>query len=267
MADVLLRFVHISDTHYAPPNYDRPPSRFDPRRGVEALVEQVNALATAPDFILHTGDVAYDPYPDIYTEIKQVFSNFKYPLTYIPGNHDHNATLQTALLDVTDVQVPFYRTEMIKGVRFIYLDSNHPDVAPPAGRVSADQIAWLQAQLHADDTTPVVIAVHHPLLKTHVSAWFDEFMMADNGDAVHAVLARATPRLRGVFFGHVHQNITFYRDGIMYSGVNSSWTQFDTLPTDDMQTFNALEADPSFNMVTITTEETYIQRYPYRVDA
>lgn len=267
MADVLLRFVHISDTHYAPTDYDRPPSRFDPRHGVRALIAQVNGLATQPDLILHTGDVAYDPYPEIYDEIAQVFGEFKAPLTYIPGNHDHNATLQTHLLKRTAVQVPLYRTALIQGVRFIYLDTNHPNAQPPRGYVSDEQIDWLRTQLHADEAHPVVIAVHHPLLKTHLSEWFDEYMMTINGDAVHAVLAGASDRIRGVFFGHVHQSMTFYQDGVMYTSVNSSWTQFDTLPGQDMTTFNALAADPSFNLVTITTDGTYIQRYPYRVDA
>jgi len=268
MPNTRLRFVHISDTHYSAPDYKAPPSRIDPRTGVEKLIEQVNALPFMPDFILHTGDVAYDPYPDIYNEIKQVFSAFKAPLLYIPGNHDHSATLQTVLMGRSeeDIMYPLYHAEVVNGVRLLFLDANNPKVPPPAARVEQEQLAWLDEQLNAKDPRPIVVATHHPLLKTGFSEWFDTFMMTHNGDTVHALLKTAADRIRGVFFGHVHQNLTFHRDGILYSSVNSSWTQFFTLPGQDMQTLNDLDADPSFNVVTVTDESTIIQRYAYRVD-
>lgn len=267
MTEILLRFVHISDTHYCPPDYERPPSRVDPRRATHRLIEQVNALPFTPDVILHTGDVAYDPYPDIYDEIKTVFAGFKAPLLYVPGNHDHSGTLQTTLMGCDEIIYPLYHTQDVQGVRFIFLDTNHPNTPPPAGHVGDDQLAWLREQLALDDPRPIVVAVHHPLLKTHTSQWYDDFMMTDNGDDVHAALLPAADRVRGVFFGHVHQNISFHRDGILYSAVNSSWTQFHTLPGQGLETLNDLDADPGFNVVTVTTAGLYIQRCAYRLDA
>lgn len=264
--DTLLRFAHISDTHYAPPDYDRPPSRFNPVHGVTALIKQVNALTPAPDFILHTGDVAYDPYPDIYDEIKTAFTAFEAPLMYVPGNHDHTATLQTALMGRTDPTVPLYHAEERGGIRIIYLDSNDGDTPPPAGHIGAAQLDWLREQLAVDER-PLVIAVHHPLVGTGFSEWYDEFMRTDNGDEVHAVLVTAQERIRGVFYGHVHQNITFYRDGLMYSAVNSSWTQFVIRPGQEKEhTLNDTAADPAFNVVTVTKAGTIVQRHTYRVD-
>jgi Icc protein len=266
MPDILLRFVHISDTHYCSPDYERPPSRANPRAGTHRLVEQVNALPFVPDLILHTGDVAYDPYPDIYDEIKSVLAALKAPVIYIPGNHDHSGALQTVLMGRDTVKVPFYEAQTINGVRFICLDTNHPQVDPPAGRVSDEQLVWLREQIAQDDPRPIVVAVHHPLLKTHTSEWYDVFMMTENGDAVHEALLPAADRLRGVYFGHVHHSISFHRDGILYSAVNSSWTQFDVVPGQGMDTLNDLDADPSFNVVTITTDGLYIQRQHYRLD-
>ena len=267
MPETLLRFVHISDTHYATPDYERPPSRFDPRTGARRLIEQVNALPFTPDFILHTGDVAYNPHPEIYPEIKALFAAFKAPLRYIPGNHDHSAALQQTMMEREEVAYPLYYADEFNGVRLIFLDSNHPDVAPPAGRVSDEQLTWLHAQIAADDPRPIVVAVHHPLLKTHTSQWYDVFMMTENGDDVHRALLPAAGRIRGVFSGHVHHSLTFHRDGILYSAVKSSWTQFAIRPGQDMETLNDLPADPGFNVVTLTDESTYVQRYTYRVDS
>lgn len=267
MAEILLRFIHISDTHYSSPDYERPPSRFDTRHGTQELIRQINALPFTPDFILHTGDVAYDPYPEIYDELQQVMGQFKAPLYYVPGNHDHSGVLQTTLMGRDTIETPLYYEQDIKGVRFIFLDSNsYGEVSPPAGKVSEAQIAWLDERLKVDDPRPIVVAVHHPLIKTHTSQWYDEFMMTVNGDDVHKTLVQARDRLRGVFFGHVHQNLSFYRDGILYSSVWSSWTQFYTNPDQDLTTLNALDLDPGFNLVTLNTEGTIIQRYHYRVD-
>lgn len=267
MTEILLRFVHISDTHYAPTTYQCPPSRFDTRRGMTELIQRVNALPFDFDFVLHTGDVAYDPHPAIYDEIAPLMAQLKAPVLYVPGNHDHSGTLQTALMGREDIATPLYYETERNGVRLIFLDSNsYGEVQPPAGRVSEAQLAWLAERIDQPDNRPIVVAVHHPLIRTHTSQWYDVFMMTVNGDDVHAILRRAGTRLRGVFFGHVHQDMTFYRDGILYSSTVSSWTQFFTHPNQDMQTLNDLDSDPGFHLVTVSTEGTLVQPYRYRVD-
>lgn len=267
MPETLLRFIHISDTHYAPPDYERPTSRIDPRQGVRVLIQQLNALPFTPDFILHTGDVAYDPYPEIYDEIRTIFAELKVPVRYVPGNHDHNGALQTVVMGRAEPQIPYYAKEVLNDVRLLYLDSNDFAAAPPpAGYVSEAQIAWLRDELAADDPRPVVVAVHHPLQKTGSNEWFDVFMNTVNGDAVHEVLKTAADKVRGVFYGHVHQNISFLRDGVLYCSALSSWTQFRAWPGQDMETIHDLSSDPGYNLVTITREGTIIQQIRYKVE-
>jgi 3',5'-cyclic-AMP phosphodiesterase len=266
MADILLRFLHISDTHYAPPDYERPPSRFDPLTGFRALIDQLNQLPYQPDFILHSGDVAYDPYPDIYDEIHKLLSDLSAPLIVIPGNHDHSATLQTVIMGQPEPRVPFYYETERNGVRILCLDTNGPDATPPRGQVTSQQLAWLTERIATPDPRPILVFMHHPIIKTHTSDWYDAFMLTINGEDVHAALRPAADRIRGIFFGHVHQHISFYRDGLLYSAVKSSWTQFHTHPGQDMQTHNHMAADPGYALVTISTEGTFIQRFTYRVD-
>ena len=67
MSEVMLRFIHISDTHIHPdPNYTKDYADITSYAGAKALVEQVNNVPFEPDFVLHTGDVAYDPDPEAY---------------------------------------------------------------------------------------------------------------------------------------------------------------------------------------------------------
>ena len=91
-------------------------------------------------------------------------------------------------------------------------------------------------------------------------------MRMENGEDFHRALLPARDRLRGVFFGHVHQNTDTLRDGILYVSTTSSWTQIFNYPG-QIETENERAALPGFSVVTITREQTYIRRHRYVVDA
>src|SRR5688572_17847026 len=93
--DQVLRFVHISDTHIShDPNYILPEAKHTPAEGARALVDAINNLPFAPDFVLHTGDVAFDPEPAAYDTAAEIFSKLKFPIYYLTGNHDDWEGLQ-----------------------------------------------------------------------------------------------------------------------------------------------------------------------------
>src|SRR5688572_19468426 len=94
-----LRFIQISDTHINPDtSYMRSYGKFTPLSGTKALIKAVNELPFTPDFILHTGDVAFDPVPEVYPFIADLFSAFKAPIYYLAGNHDDAAAIQSVLM-------------------------------------------------------------------------------------------------------------------------------------------------------------------------
>ena len=139
----------------------------------------------------------------------------------------------------------------------ICLDSNGP-AEPPRGFIIEEQLAWLEKLCAADDPRPLIVAVHHNLLPVGIP-WLDDYMRTINGEAVHQALLPARHRLRGVFFGHVHQNLDMYRDGILYASTLSSWTQFQAWP-EQIETIQDTNADPGFSVVTLTRDQTYIRR-------
>jgi 3',5'-cyclic-AMP phosphodiesterase len=258
MTDTILRFVHISDTHIgADPEYGRHHSTHSTQEGARALVHQLNNLPFEPDFILHTGDVAYDPDPSAYDVAREILSQIRYPVYYLAGNHDYPAQLQTIMLNRQEILPSLYYTFEVNGVQIICLDSNGP-AEPPRGFVIEEQLAWLEMLCAADDSRPLIVAVHHNLLPVGIP-WLDEYMRTLNGEAVHRALLPARNRLRGVFFGHVHQNLDMYRDGILYASTLSSWVQFQAWP-DQIETIKDTNADPGFSVVTLTRDQTYIRR-------
>ena len=139
-----LRFVHLSDTHINPDmNYIKDYAQVTPLLGAKALVQAVNALPFTPDFILHTGDVAYEPVPEVYPAVKALLADLKAPVYYLAGNHDDAKTMQQVLLGRADNSVRdyLYYDFEAKGVHVVCLDSNGPhNPVNPSGFVSDEQL-------------------------------------------------------------------------------------------------------------------------------
>lgn len=258
MTDTILRFVHISDTHIsADDEYGRHHSPHSTREGAQALVRQLNNLPFEPDFILHTGDVAYDPDPSAYHIAREILGEIRYPVYYLAGNHDYPTELQSMMLKRQEILPSLYYTFEINGVQIICLDTNGP-AEPPRGFVTQEQLLWLETLCAADDSRPLIVAVHHNLLPVGIP-WLDDYMRTTNGEDVHRAMLPARHRLRGVFSGHVHQNLDVYRDGILYTSTLSSWIQFHAWP-EQIETIQDVNADPGYSVVTLTRDQTYIRR-------
>lgn len=259
-SDVVLSFVHLSDTHINPnPAYNIPEADYTPVEGARALVAQINALPFAPDFVLHTGDIAYNPDPDAYALAREILGQIRYPTYYLRGNHDDAQALQRVAAGSAEARDPFDYEFEVNGVQIVCLDSNRP-ARYAGGSVSDAQLDWLRAVCSASDPRPLVVAVHHNVLPMGSPFW-DTFMRMDNGEAFHQALLPARDRLRGVFFGHVHQNTSTVRDGILYSSVLSSWYQLHTYP--GLAAIVSDRADPGFAVVTLTRTQTFIRYYRF----
>lgn len=263
MPEILLRFVHISDTHISPNNnYNRDYASYPAYDGAAALVEQINALPFRPDFVLHTGDVTYDPDPAAYEVARELLGRIKYPVYYLPGNHDHAETLYKSLVGFKDPSTtPMLYEIEVNGVQIVCVDSNGP--APiPAGFVTPDQLLRLTEICAAsDDDRPLVIAIHHNPIPVGIP-WLDGWMGLTNGEAFHQALINARSRIRGVFFGHIHQNIDVMQDGILYSSVLSSWYQIHAWPNQTEAEYEP-DAEPGFNVVSIARNQTFIRRHRF----
>ncbi len=267
MSETLLRFVHLSDTHLSrDPAYNSPYASYIPQVGMTALIGAVAALPFRPDFILHTGDIIYNPDVSAYDHARDELAKFGLPLYYVRGNHDSSEGIQRVLMGREQVSDRLNYTFEVNGVQFIVLDSNDTSrVTVPAGYISEDQLDWLEGLCSADDPRPLVVATHHNVLPTG-SPWLDGYMRTANGEDLHRVLVKAQDRLRGVFHGHIHQPIDQYREGVLYSAAASSWSQFEAYPmAEHTQTTQDQVAQPGFSVVSLTADSTYIRRHTFMV--
>ncbi|MCU0481334.1 MAG: metallophosphoesterase [Anaerolineae bacterium] len=258
MQEPLVTFLHISDTHiHSNPNHTRDFAQYPPNWGAQALVETINNLPFTVDFVLHTGDVVYDPVPEMYATARDILSQIKYPVHYVAGNHDAAGALQNTLIQKGDVGLQVNYTFEVNGVQFAVVDSNGA-ATPPAGHFTESQLAWISEVCSADDPRPLVIATHHNVLQSGIP-WLDDYMSVKNWDEFHRAILPAKKRIRGVFFGHVHQHIDMVRDGILYASTVSSWVQFWSYPKLNKTTADR-GMEPGYSLVMITADQTFIRR-------
>lgn len=264
MPEDVVYFVHISDSHIGPKRDYAQHEHLSWPCSVR-VVEIISNLPVQPDFVIHTGDVVTDPHPAAYRLAAETFSRLKVPVYYATGNHDRPEDLHHFLRmgPKTDLfpgrNTLAYRFE-VKGYRFLVLDGRGPDEIDPHGVLSDEQLAVLREEA-GPDGPPLTIFLHYPTLPLN-SPWMDQNMRLLNWQSFHEALLPARDRLRGVFNGHVHQNMQTRRDGILYVSVASLFSQFFAWPTDTDTGFDP-DHPPGFNFVTLQPRQTIIHQHVF----
>lgn len=258
----MLTFLHISDTHIsADPNFhprEVPDELRHPNRGVEALLDKVRSLPFAIDFILHTGDVCADPIAENYHCARELLSQFNDPLYMLPGNHDSAKLMIEILHDGERRHVLRDDLVSINGYHLLTLDSSRDgDVHAPV--LAEHQVDRLAANLAATRNRPIIFALHHPLLPVGVP-WLDDSMRVQNGERIHNLLASHAIQIVGAFHGHIHQQISTFRDGVTYTCCPSTWSNLAAYPgLSDSEP--DLDTPAGFNLVMIRARRTFVRRY------
>lgn len=158
-----LAFVQISDSHVGFNKAANP----DVVGTLRQAIAKINALPTAPAFVLHTGDISQLSHADQFDTAAQTLKAIHAEeIFYVPGEHD-----------VLDDEGAGYRARFAKdaqgdgwysfdshGVHFIGLVNVMNLKAGGLGNLGFDQLAWLEKDVrHLKSSTPIVVFAHIPL--------------------------------------------------------------------------------------------------------
>jgi 3',5'-cyclic-AMP phosphodiesterase len=261
----MVYFVQISDTHIGPTAVYTDRHGLAPYPCAERLVEIINELPQTPDFIIHTGDVVYDPDPAAFELAAALFARLNVPIYYVNGNHDGKGLLKQYLPmgpkeDLGDDPEEVSYAFTVKGNRFLVLDARGPYEIDPRGRFSDAQLA-IAAQETGPDGLPLTLFIHYPIWPLN-STWMDAHMLVENGRSLHTHLLTAKNRLRGVFHGHVHQSMQTMRDGILYASAASGFSQLAAWPGDNAVVHDFAH-DPGYNFVHLLPGQTIIHQHTF----
>jgi Icc protein len=166
--------------------------------------------------ILVTGDLVQDD-PTGYLRFVSILGQQRVPVLCLPGNHDEPEAMRHAL-----ARAPFQYcgTCVIDAWQFIMLDSYDPGHV--GGRLTADELARLDAALARSPAHALVCLHHHPV--DMGSRWLDGIGLA-NADEFWRVID-AHRHVRGIAWGHVHQSFDGERNGVQLFATPSTGAQF-----------------------------------------
>lgn len=238
--DGVIRLAQITDTHILA-RQDETFMGVDTYASLAAVIAAIGELKPGPDLILVTGDLVHDPSTAAYHRLAALLGELQAPVCCLPGNHDDPA-LMYEQLNRDRISTP--RVVTSKAWQILLLDSHLP--GRHGGRLNTRELEFLAATL--GDAAPLhrLIALHHHPVRIG-SVWMDK-MMLENA-AEFWTIAEHEPSVRGIIWGHIHQEYQGLQATISLYGTPSTCVQFrptTLIPTrDDLPpAFRLLELHP-----------------------
>ena len=206
-----LSFVQISDSHMG---FNKA-ANSDVVGTLKTAVERLNALPTAPEFMLHTGDISHLSKPEEFDTVDQILkSAHAREVFFVPGEHDVLEDDGKQYLERYGKNAKgagWYSFDQ-KGVHFIGLVNVLNLKAGGLGTLGSEQLAWLRDDVRRlKHSTPIVVFAHIPLWSVYPDwGWGTE-------DAAQALALLKPFGSVTVLNGHIHQtmqkvegNVTFH---------------------------------------------------------
>lgn len=208
----------------------------------EDVLAHVQQSGLRPDHVVVTGDHTHDELPETYAAVRERLAPFLDCLWLLPGNHDDRAVLRAAFYD---------RIPADGGGRITFsfgagdwlclgLDTHVPGVV--SGRVGAEQVDWIRAQLADHRPRAAVLFMHHPPVELGL-AWLDRIGLED-AELLQRLLEEE-PRIRLVCCGHVHHESSNRVGAAEVVTVPSTGLQFS--PTGDVAEY--VTAPPGYRLI------------------
>jgi len=193
--------AQISDTHIA---LDTPDS--DRRlRDFERTMSDIGALDTAPDVIVHTGDVAHNGRLEEYAKAAALLEAARSPVYVLAGNRDDRKTLKEAFSGAGYING---HSEFIEyaiddfPVRLIMLDTLSSQ--SNKGEFCHKRVENLRDMTGREGSKPVAVFTHHPPFEATQCP--DPFQFDTPQDMVRLRSAlHGIDGVTAIFCGHVHR--------------------------------------------------------------
>jgi Icc protein len=184
---------------------------------LQTAMTHAGARFNAADAVLLTGDLVHDE-PGGYDNIAAAFGNSPVPVYCIPGNHDLPEQMRVAL-----ARAPFQvgGCAVLGNWLIVLLDSFLANSA--GGRLGPDQLRQLDQTLASHGDKHALICLHHHPIKMR-SEWLDTVGLED-AEAFQTVITRHK-NIRGIAWGHVHQSLDLFANGVRYMATPSTCAQW-----------------------------------------
>jgi Icc protein len=215
-ADKAVLLVQLSDSHLFA-QADGKLLGMNTHDSLQRVIERVLDEQPSIDLVLASGDLSQDGSPQSYQRFNQLLGQIPAPARWFPGNHDDLAVMQNVCAG-SDLLQPIID---LGNWRIILLDTSIAGAVP--GFLADDQLQLLSQALQSAGARHVLVSFHHHPVPIGCR-WMEPIGLR-NPAALFAVLD-AYPQVRGVLWGHIHQEFDQLRNGVRLLASPSTCVQF-----------------------------------------
>ena len=190
----------------------------DTRRSFEAVSQAILDNSGHLDLLLATGDLSQDGSAESYAYLARQFNDMDIATFWLVGNHDEIDCLRTYF---SGKQLDAAKHILVANWQIVMLDSTISGKVH--GRLGESQLKFLNNCLRKHPDRYALVCLHHQARETG-SLWIDRIGLQDANQLREEIAQH--DNVRGVLWGHVHQEIHQTIDGIEWMSTPSSCIQF-----------------------------------------
>jgi Icc protein len=213
-------------------------------QSLRRVLQHIRASNWPADIVSVTGDLIQDDTAEAYRRFCAELKTLRLPVYCVPGNHDIREMM---LHELQQERFHYCDTVRLGPWMIIGIDSCKHDSA--AGEVDAAEMTRLCSTLDDASAEHILICLHHPPLPVG-SRWLDQVGL-QNADAFLERVS-AYGNVRGIIFGHVHQEFDDVRGNVRIIGTPSTCRQFKP----DSDEFAVDDQPPAYRQLTLNPDGT-----------
>ena len=215
-----MKLIHLTDIHLV--GAGELLYGLDPKARLDACIADISRNHGDADLAIITGDLTHFGDRAAFQALRASLDALTVPVQLMVGNHDTNGAFREVF-----PEVPVDDTGAVQSVRdteagrLIFLDTTKGGTH--AGWYDEPRLHWLEARLQEAGDAPIFLFMHHPPLLLGVPA-MDRIGLMQR-DLFNDRMTPYLPRIRHLFFGHVHRPVSGSWRGVPFSTLRALYHQ------------------------------------------
>jgi Icc protein len=249
-----IRIVQITDPHLGK-------TEGECLVGVDTDASLIDVVSDLPrhDLAIVTGDLSNDGSPESYRRFSDTLSaHGVHRWSCLPGNHDDPEVMARVL-------GPQAMNPIIVSGNWLFVSLNSRVPGFEHGDLTESELLFLDRTLARHPKLNTMVFLHHQPMPVGC-AWLDQYVVR-SADRFFHILDKH-PNVRGVAWGHVHQDFHTLRNGVQLFGSPSTCVQFKP-NCDDFAVDTAMPGHRLFEFHPdgkISTNINRVAQKDYRID-
>ncbi len=236
-----IKIIQITDTHIFDDGADSF-NEFDTSASLQQIIEKIRINESDADLVLLTGDLVHEATKSAYQKLADYLSSLTTPVFCLPGNHD-DPGLMNEVMEANGINA----CKTIRLGQWLIVLLNTCLKGEHSGKLTTSELEFLRETLKSNLDQHCLIALHHHPVSVN-SSWMDS-MILENAKEFLSIIDDFD-QVRGIIWGHIHQEFELIRNKVTLIGSPSTCLQFK--PRSDV--FAVDDKPPAYRKLELKTD-------------